>query len=160
MTIKEQSEELAIYETAGSKQTSGMRKVLEKFPFLKNFGSEDQKMNAESVMTEETSKPEFLDNGLPSYNEATKEDKENKIDQHEDSVIKEVPFEELVNVYAPAGTQNEDISEEISSEQMEIIENETKQSTSEVEDETKETGETRPKEKKSQFRFPMFRNEK
>ena len=35
MAIKEQSVELERYEAAGSKQKSGMRKVLEKFPFLK-----------------------------------------------------------------------------------------------------------------------------
>ena len=67
----------------------------------------------------------------------------------------------------PDGTQyeieqnvSEDITEEISSEQMEIKENETEQATSEVEDETKITGETRPKEKKPCFRFSMFSNEK
>ena len=124
-------------------------------------------MNNESVMTEETSKQDFVDNGLPSFNEATKEDKEKNIDQHEDSAMKEVPLSELVNKSVPDGTQyeieqnvSEDITEEISSEQMEIKENKTEKATSEVKDETKETGEIRPKEKKSRFRFSMFSNEK
>ena len=42
--IKEQSVELERYGAAGLKQKSGMRKVLEKFPFLRSFSSEDQKV--------------------------------------------------------------------------------------------------------------------
>ena len=66
----------------------------------------------------------------------------------------------------PSGSQNEiekntseDTSEEISCEPMEIEESGTEQATTEVEEATKETEETRPKEKKSRFRFSMFSNE-
>ena len=122
-------------------------------------------MNNESVMTEEASKHDFVDNGLPSYNEATQGDEEKKIGQYEDPVMKEVPTKEVVNESAPAGSQNEielneDITEEISSEPMEVKENEIEQATTEVEDAAKEREETRPKEKKSRFRFSMYSNEK
>ena len=144
-----------------------MRKVLETFPFLKSFGIEDQKMNNESVMAEETSKPDFVDNGLPSYNEATQVDKENEIDQSKDSVMKDVTVEELANESVPAGPQNEieqntseDTTEEISCEPLEFKESGTEQATTEVEEATKETEESRPKEKKTLFHFLMFSNEK
>ena len=124
-------------------------------------------MNNESVMTKDTSKPDLVDNGLPSYTEATQVDKENEIDQSKDSAMKEVPVEELANESVPACFQNEieqntseDTTEEISCEPMQIKESGTEQATTEVEEATKETEETRPKEKKSRFRFSMFSNEK
>merc|ERR1712083_602831 len=74
-TIKEQSAELEKYKAENGEQKSGIRKVLEKFPFLKSFGSEYPSDNKESILTTETSKPEIIDNGLPSYSEATQAEK-------------------------------------------------------------------------------------
>ena len=110
-------------------------------------------------MTENTSKPDFVDNGLPSYTEATQVDKENEIDESKDSAVKEVTVEELANESVPDEIE-QNISEDTTEEIREIKESGTEQATSEVEEATKETEETRPKEKKSRFRFSMFSNEK
>ena len=69
MAIKEQSAELERYETSGPK--SGIRNVFKKFPFLEFLRHEDQMLKKGSCLFEETSKPDFIDYGLPSYSEAT-----------------------------------------------------------------------------------------
>ena len=69
MAIKEQSAELERYEVSGPK--SGVRNVFKKFPFLKFLGHEEQNLKNGSRLFEETSKPDFIDYGLPSYSEAT-----------------------------------------------------------------------------------------
>ena len=73
MAIKEQSIELEQLEACGTKPRSGMKKVLDAFPFLRTFGVLDSKSSSETPMTKVTTKPEILDNDPPSYSEATRE---------------------------------------------------------------------------------------
>ena len=158
MAIKEQSVELARYKGAGAKQKSGMRKVLERFPFLKNFGSEHPNVSQESLMTEETSKPDIIGNGLPSYNEATHVE-EKELEKLDELVTKDVPGEELLDESESVVPENEESPTASGIITEGIPENETQEAAT-ANDAIKDIDPRRPKEKKFGFRFSLFSNEK
>ena len=168
MAIKEQSLELEKYEAeSGTKPKSGMRRVFERFPFLKSFGSESPNMSKESLMTEETSKPDIIDSGLPSYSEATK-DEEDKKENNDECALTETAKEDITNESQSLNNEP-DLKEASTSEVVtestsehdhaDIKENESQQPAI-LDDETKQSEEPKPPGKKSRFRFSMFSNEK
>jgi len=165
ITIKEQAIELEKVEVEAEKQKSGIRKVLEKFPFLKSFGSENPSDSKESLMTVETSKPDFINNGLPSYSEATKVDEKEseKLDQpveemrSEDSTQKK---EEAVENEPEIPDQAQILENTSDNQENESIDNAESQKSEAMAEEKSETEENKPQEKKSRFRFSLFSNEK
>ena len=168
MAIKEQSLELEKYEAeSGTKPKSGMRRVFEKFPFLKSFGSENPNMSKESLMTEETSKPDIIDSGLPSYSEATK-DEEDKKENNDECTLTETAKEDITNEsqslnndpdFKEASTSEVNLEGTTEHDLADKEENESQQPAI-LDDETKQSEEPKASGKKSRFRFSMFSNEK
>jgi len=162
MADKEQPALLEKYEAEVEveEQKSGIRKVLEKFPFLKSFGSQNPSDSKESLLTEETSKPDIIDNGLPSYSEATQaEKKENEV--LEESNSKENSEEEMQMEKDAVSEPEDAVSEqdmEVTSDGQDpenISANESQQNAS-SELEGAEPNGPNLQEKKSRFRFSLF----
>ena len=169
MAIKEQSIELERYGAGGSNTKSGMRKVLEKFPFLRNFSSNDQTDSEESVMNEETSKPDFLDNDLPSYNEATQVEEEKEVVDETDNSVAEENCEQGVSAESlldendfQTGNEKESVNNtsENKGDSTEVEQGNPEEATGTSEEEMDVNTKQKSEEKKFRFRFSLFSDKK
>ena len=163
MTIKEQSAEFEKYEAEAGEQKSGIRKVLEKFPFLKSFGSENTSDNKETLLTAETSKPDIIDNGLPSYSEATQAEKmlsEELVESNESSEEKMQIEKDVVDNESEDAVPELDMEGTSDGQDPDNIANNESQQGASPEVEDPRPNRPNSQERKSRFRFSLFSNEK
>ena len=157
MAIKEQSIELERFEAGGSKPKSGMMKVLERFPFLKNFGTENEKTAEDSVLTEATSKPDILENDLPSYSEVVKDPLESEIDKKIVKPTDDLMEEDSSNILQE---DQEDSAAEMETTEKKNDDQEEAKEKDEVLKQQEERLESQEEKKRSRFRFSFFTDKK